>query len=88
LTEERGKTTRLARTRQKVARVGVLKTLEDWALKSDETDGFKMLLERKMPEFTGEAIVLRHSGRFSPQVVIAARQRLETAGVDVAALPS
>jgi len=87
LTEERGKTTRLARTRQKVARVGVLKTLEDWALSSKETDGFTMLLERGMPELTGEAIVLRHGRQFGTQVVVAARQRLEAAGVDITTLP-
>jgi len=32
LSEERGKTTRLSRTRQKVGRVGVVKTRQDWAL--------------------------------------------------------
>src|SRR5258707_6749145 len=32
LTEERAKTTRLARTRQKVGRVGEIQTLKDWAL--------------------------------------------------------
>jgi hypothetical protein len=86
LTEERGRTTRLARTRQKVARVGVLQTLEDWAVSNKETDGFKMLLDRGMPELTGEAIVLRHSNRFSAPVVSAARSRLEKAGVDMMSL--
>jgi hypothetical protein len=87
LTEERGKTTRLARTRQKVARVGVIETLKDWALSDHRTDGFEMLLERSMPELTGEAIVLRHSESFAEVVVTAARMRLESAGVDVTALP-
>src|SRR5207249_156186 len=32
LSEQRGRTTRLARTRQKVARVGEVQTLKDWAL--------------------------------------------------------
>jgi hypothetical protein len=86
LTEERGKTTRLARTRQKVARVGAIQTLIDWALSDKETDGFKMLLERNMPELTGEAIVLRHSERFEPNVVSAARKRLSEAQVDVDSL--
>jgi hypothetical protein len=36
LSEERGKTTRLARTRQKVARVGEIQTLQDWALSAKE----------------------------------------------------
>lgn len=57
LSQERGKTTRLARTRQKVQRVGVRNTLHDWAL-GKQTDGFEMLIERGMPELCGEAIVV------------------------------
>ena len=53
LSEERGKNTRLAGTRKKVAKVGVMQTLRDWAAGSQEAAGFKMLLERGMPEFTG-----------------------------------
>jgi hypothetical protein len=86
LTEERGKTTRLSRTRQKVARVGVVQTLKDWALSDKETDGFKMLLDRGMPELTGEAIVLRHPGSFESQVIGAASHRLAEAGVDIGSL--
>lgn len=82
LSQERGRTTRLSRTRQKVARVGVKKTLEDWATSEKKTDGFKMLLERDMPEFTGEAIVLRHSKEFEEAAVIAAQRRLAAEGVD------
>lgn len=88
LSEERGKTTRLARTRQKVARVGEIETLKGWATSTKSTDGFDMLLERKMPELTGEAIVLRHADRFEAAVVEAARRRLEGAGIDLAALPA
>ena len=87
LTEERGRTTRLARTRQKVQRVGVVRTLMDWALSVKETEGFAMLLERKMPELTGEAIVLRHPAHFDDDVRAAARARLVRAKVDVGALP-
>jgi hypothetical protein len=87
LTEERGRTTRLARTRQKVARVGAMQTLIDWALSDKETEGFKMLLERNMAELTGEAIVLRHSDRFEPNVVSAARNRLTNAQVEIDGLP-
>jgi hypothetical protein len=87
LSEERGRTTRLARTRQKVARVGEVRTLQDWAMSDKSTDGFTMLLERNMPELTGEAIVLRHARQFGAEVVAAARNRLEAAGIDVAALP-
>ena len=86
-TTENGKTTRLSRTRQKIKRVAVTQTFKDWALSDKETDGFRMLLDRGMPEYTGEAIVLRHAERFAPDVVEAARLRLTKAGVDVDALP-
>src|SRR5688572_10624796 len=46
LSEERGKATRLSRTRQKVARVGEVATLRDWAMSSKSTKGFAMLIER------------------------------------------
>ncbi len=87
LSEERGRTTRLARTRQKVGRVGVIETLKDWALSDKKTDGFEMLLDRGMPDLTGEAIVLRHPGVFDENIQTAARKRLIEAGVDVSSLP-
>ncbi len=83
LSEERGRTTRLSRTRQKVGRVGVIETLKDWALSDKKTDGFEMLLERGMPELTGEAIVLRHPDKFDVAVLNSARSRLVAAGVDL-----
>ena len=46
-----------------------------------------MLLERNMPELTGEAIVLRHAKQFGADVLAAANQRLERAGVETSALP-
>jgi hypothetical protein len=46
-----------------------------------------MLLERNLPELTGEAIILRHAERFEPFVVEAARNRLVKAGVDIGKLP-
>ena len=82
LKEERGKTVRLSRTRQKVAKDGVIKTLADWA-ENSPTDGFHMLLERDMPELLGEAIVLRHAEAFEPHIVAAAKARLTEANVDI-----
>lgn len=81
LKEERGKTTLLARTRQKINRVGVIETLKDWAAAKQETEGFRMLLERGLPELTGEAIILRHPQLFPRAAVEAARARLVGAGV-------
>ncbi|WP_423209305.1 hypothetical protein E2976_15050 [Paracoccus yeei] len=88
LRDERGKTVRLSRTRQKISRVGVKQTLIDFATSKAPTDGFNMLIERGLPELTGEALVLKHSECFEPEVQAAARLRLENAGVDVAKLPS
>jgi hypothetical protein len=88
LTEERDRTTRLSRTRQKLTRTSVVETLADWALKKQATDGFRMLMERNMPELMGEAFILRHRDKFAPEVIEAANQRLTSAGVDVGKLPS
>ena len=57
--------------------------LRDWTAGAQEIAGFKMLLERGMPEFTGEAITLRYPEHFEPQMLEAARQRLAVAGVDL-----
>ncbi len=86
LTDENGRTTRLSRTRQKVHRVGIKQTLTDWALGRKETEGFSMLLERGMPELSGEAIILRHAAEFDQEVRDAAQLRLTNAGVDMARL--
>jgi hypothetical protein len=85
--EEAGKTILLARTRQKLKRVGVMKLLEDFAMHKSTTEGFDMLIARSLPELTGEAIVLRHKEHFSPEVVEAAAARLRNVGVDVEMLP-
>lgn len=86
LRDERGKTVRLSRTRQKIDRVGVMQTLIDFAVSKAPTDGFNMLIERGLPELTGEALVLKHTSHFEPAVLEAARSRLEGAGVDTSRL--
>ena len=88
LRDERKKTVRLSRTRQKIGRVGVKQTLIDFATSKAPTPGFNMLIERGLPELTGEALVLKHSESFDPGVQSAARQRLEDAGVDITKLRS
>lgn len=88
LRDERGRTVRLSRTRQKIDRVGVKQTLIDFATSKAPTDGFNMLIERGLPELTGEALILKHSACFDMQVQTAAKQRLEKAGVDTAKLRS
>lgn len=87
LSEERGKTTKLSRTRQMATRTGVVPTLINLASRDKDTAGFQMLVDRGMPEYTGEAIVLRHAAAFATEVVEVARRRLVEAGVDVSKLP-
>lgn len=80
LTNERGKTTRLARTRQKIARQGEETTVSD-LIRKPASEGYRMLLERGWPELTFEAVALRHANRFDAQVLKAARERLNDSGV-------
>lgn len=80
-TEENGKTIRLSRTRQKYARVGARKVIEDLAASPKITDGFRILADNDRPDLTFEGVVLRHHGRFDDLVVAAARQKLLNNGI-------
>ncbi|MEE4188739.1 MAG: hypothetical protein V2I76_09880 [Roseobacter sp.] len=77
LSEERGKTIRLSRTRQKIARVGVEKTLSDLAMQTKPSEGYNLLLARDMLDLSAEAVVLRYPDRFEDEVLEAAKLRLE-----------
>jgi hypothetical protein len=68
LKAERGKTTLLARTRQKIAKDGEHKTVADLVL-GKLSEGFRMLLDRDMPELTFEAVALRHAQDFDDDVI-------------------
>ena len=76
LTDERGKTIRLSRARQKIARVGVHKTLADLTLQPTPSDGYFLLRDREMLDLSAEAVVLRFPDRFDQEVIQAARARL------------
>lgn len=82
LTDERGKTTLLARTRQKIARQGELDTVAD-LIRKPPSDGYKMLVDRSWPELTFEAVALRHPERFEAHILEAAMARLDASGVEV-----
>ena len=81
LKAERGKTILLSRTRQKIARDGEHGTVASLVL-GKESDGFKMLTERGMPELTFELVAIRHAQEFSGEVITAADKRLRAAGFD------
>ena len=83
LKEERGKTVRLTRTRQKIQKDGEIKTAMDLTLKKTPSDGFRMLKERGMLELSFEALVVARAEHFPRNVVDAARSRLETEGMDI-----
>lgn len=84
LAEERGKTVRLSRTRQKIAKHGEAKTAADLTLKPQASAGFHDLVSRKHPELLFEAVVLKHPKTFDAKVQEAARRRLTDAGIDPA----
>lgn len=83
LEAERGKTVRLSRTRQEIARDSELKTVAD-LITGKASEGFRMLIERQMAQLTFEAVALRHPGRFDRRTLDAARARLAEARVSLA----
>jgi len=85
LTNERNKTTRLARTRQKIKRDGETVTVADLIMKR-ASDGFRMLMERNLPALTFEAVALRHREHFDVAVLAAAKARLAEAGYEADAV--
>jgi hypothetical protein len=84
---ERGRATRLTRTRQKIARDGEALTVTALTLSETAAQGFADLIARGHPELTFEAVVLRHPDAFSADVAEAARARLAGAGVDTSTHP-
>jgi hypothetical protein len=89
LTEKNGQKTYAARTRQKINNKinsglsqsdAAVQCLTDWTV-GKETDGFKLLIDRGLPELTGEAIVIKHASRFPEGVVQKAKARLAAHGV-------
>lgn len=83
LSEKNGKPTRASRTRQKITNKGIHKSLAEWTKGKEETNGFKLLVDVGMPEYTGEHLVLRYASRFPEDVVTLARDRLVSNGIAV-----
>lgn len=76
LTEKNGRNTPASRTRQKIANKGVRQSLIEWTRGKVETNGFKLLVEAGLPEYTGEYLVVRYAPRFPDDVVALAKDRL------------
>jgi hypothetical protein len=74
---EVGKTIRLARTRQKIGRVGIMQTVVDLASKPGVSEGFRILVRGGRSDLTAESIVVRHAHLFNPYVIQAAQAKLD-----------
>ena len=83
LSQEAGKTKRLNRTRQKLGRAGVRKTLADLALKPNPSMGFLKLVEFGMADMSAESLILKYATDFDENVVAAARKRLSAYGIAI-----
>lgn len=81
LSRERGRTTRLSRTRQKITRDGEAKTVADLVL-GKPSGGFALLIERGLRELTFEEVALRHRSLFDDQVLASAEKRLSELDTD------
>ena len=81
LTEKNCKTTLATRTRQKIRNKGVYQSLVEWTNKKIETNGFALLVEKGLPEYTAEYLVVKYGDRFPSDVVGLGRKRLEEHGI-------
>jgi hypothetical protein len=77
LTEKNGSTTVASRTRQKIVNKGIHQSLVEWTRGKTETNGFALLVDAGLPEFTGEYLVTKYADRFPVDVVALARNRLQ-----------
>jgi hypothetical protein len=83
LTEKNGSNTPAARTRQKIANKGVHQSLVEWTRGKTETNGFVLLVEKGLPEYTGEYLVVKYRDRFPEDVVELAKDRLSKHNIPI-----
>ncbi len=76
LTDKNDRKTLASRTRQKIANKGVHQSLIEWTRGKVETNGFKLLVDAGLPEFTAEYLVVQYADRFPTNIVAMARDRL------------
>jgi hypothetical protein len=81
LTHRNGKKTRASRTWQSIAKHGIIQAVERVVTRKTSTDGYAVLAELDMLDFSFEAVVLRHPDAFTPEAVASARARLSRSAV-------
>jgi hypothetical protein len=81
LRQKHGKAVKANYTRRKVKKVGEIQCLIDWAFKSQETEGFRLLVDAGLGDQTGEYVLVKNSDRFPADAVAAAKKRLVENGV-------
>jgi len=59
----------------------VYQSIVEWSKLRGNRPGFHTLIEAGMPEFAFEAVVVRFSDRFTPEVVASCQDTLKKAGV-------
>jgi hypothetical protein len=82
-TQQKGRTVRLSRTRQKVARVGVIATISDLAGSPKVQEGFDILKTGNRLDLSFEAIAVRNPDVFESAVRSIAAGKLRDAGFNL-----
>jgi hypothetical protein len=75
-THRNGRKTRASRTWQSFERHGILETVQRAVCRRAPTEGYEMLVEMGMDDFTFEAVVLRYPTLFRPETVERAQERV------------
>ena len=76
LTEKNGRTTRATRTREMIENHGLIGAIERAVNRPDDPEGFTLLIDMGLSEFTFEQIVLRYRDQFSREAVQQATARV------------
>jgi hypothetical protein len=91
LLEKHNKGIKPTRSLQKIAKLGERATMASWMDNKHAREGFFNLIEKGMPEYTSEYLVIRFQNvpdqfgnKFTPEQIAMAKDRLEKAGVDIA----
>jgi hypothetical protein len=81
LREKHGRKQPAARTRKKLKNKTFIQCMEDWGRATAPTEGFRILVDKEMPELTAEYLLCQYASRFTPKAVQRAKDRLIKFGV-------